>query len=519
MEPETNAIEKHLNDRGWRFLLVLSMCCAAYALALHALQARWYGGGAAGAPIAAGALANWGMRLYRDVWFGAPPGTVWVSALALAVKTSVWSVFALEWACAAACCLLIHRIARGWNSAASSAGGAALFLAFSAWSMGMGTLGEKFHVLLFLCALHVLYARRENAVRPGAPPAPRAERLMRVFPWVLPGVAAFFGLSAVPVSLFLLAYLKPWKNGKGNPLAPAFLVMLPAALFSVALLAVGDFGDFFDQVFRFGYYDYRARLSDNLYSFVEDYETFLISAPLWGLAAAYGLKSGGTRASIFRAWLLAEVVRMAVFEGFSPGAVLRCAGPLAVLSAGAIENLSAAQGGRAANRAALAFITVLFAVSLGRMSVVLWTDPDYYRGGAVIPWWRDAAADAVRRTSGENDRIYVWGDESILYLYARRLPATKFITPQPFTTPGYMSQKQLRDFADTFDTAPPFLVVSDSMFPEIDAAPPETPAAAALGIVRDAVREKYRLLSATGRLLVCMRRNGAGTPEPEDAGR
>lgn len=137
--------------------------------------------------------------------------------------------------------------------------------------------------------------------------------------------------------------------------------------------------------------------------------------------------------------------------------------PLAVLAGPSLTTLGRRRGvlaptqgwRRIAVVAAIVFslVTVAAGTVIGlRRNFLVGLNPDSEQSVAA---WLDA------RTP-DTGRIFVWGNEPSLYLYARRAPASKYLYAFPLTTPGYSSASQVSALVAELAANPPIAIVDAS---------------------------------------------------------
>jgi hypothetical protein len=75
------------------------------------------------------------------------------------------------------------------------------------------------------------------------------------------------------------------------------------------------------------------------------------------------------------------------------------------------------------------------------------------------------AATAVDTATGSAARLFVWGNEPLLYLEADRAPASRYVFLRPLTTPGYSDAAQAAALLDAWVAHPPDVIVDASINP------------------------------------------------------
>jgi hypothetical protein len=65
----------------------------------------------------------------------------------------------------------------------------------------------------------------------------------------------------------------------------------------------------------------------------------------------------------------------------------------------------------------------------------------------------------IRRHSGTNDKIFVWGHAADVYFFSGREPASRFIYPLPLLTPAYADSALIQSFLDELRTSVPSIII------------------------------------------------------------
>lgn len=79
----------------------------------------------------------------------------------------------------------------------------------------------------------------------------------------------------------------------------------------------------------------------------------------------------------------------------------------------------------------------------------------------------------IRKHSGADDKIFVWGHAADVYFFSGRKPASRFIYPLPLLTPAYADSMLIQSFLDELRTAAPSIIVdAANAAPGEDLVPP-----------------------------------------------
>lgn len=122
---------------------------------------------------------------------------------------------------------------------------------------------------------------------------------------------------------------------------------------------------------------------------------------------------------------------------------------------------------------------------------------------AITNAWHDdqvAVSSWLKTNTPASATLFVWGDDPEIYLSAGRAPACRFIYLDPMTTEGYWSPQRSAELLASWQSDPPGIVVeTPSGVPLFgSAAPGDDRRYDALGVLREFVRDNYRL-AYTGR--------------------
>ncbi|MEW6203524.1 MAG: glycosyltransferase family 39 protein, partial [bacterium] len=411
--------------------MILTVCSLLFSIAWQWFRIGWYGSGEAGEAIAAGALTTRGLSLYADIWHGGMPGVAWIATIVTKFSPSLMSIFVIEWVCTFICAVLIYFVARSVAERMTALSSASLFIAVSAGLTVRGAAGGKFYILLMLLAILIALRRKTSSFLVG----------------ILAGLAVMFHLSALIsgaaiLFAFCLGKKATGRLGSSSPnlfggVSIAAGLVSPFILLIVLFAAGGTLPALYDCVLRFGFYELLERYRNYDVQMRGLVDGLMMGAVLWGLPLIYGSNpSNRSTSAIFRWWFAAEALCMALTLDFSPGAMLRCFAPLAVLTAFAIERIcgKANQKPHSVLRTSHTLVFLLFMVMIGKVSSNLYGIGDSGREDRIRAEWRRAVAEMVHRFSEEDDLIYVWGSEAVLYHEAGRLPASRFFISRPFFT-------------------------------------------------------------------------------------
>ncbi|MDP9225474.1 MAG: glycosyltransferase family 39 protein [Actinomycetota bacterium] len=114
---------------------------------------------------------------------------------------------------------------------------------------------------------------------------------------------------------------------------------------------------------------------------------------------------------------------------------------------------------------ALVLVLIAGAVPAARRAREAFAEPSDYA------LTRTAVASYIELTTRRDDKIYVWGAESSIYLETDRRAPTRYIYVYPLYTRGYQSPELIEELLADFTASPPTLIV-DASTAAIQVVPP-----------------------------------------------
>ena len=372
---------------------------------------------------------------YRDAWNVKPPGINFAYALSILLfgqSAAGLRVFDLLWQTATALVVAFLAARMYGKRAAGIIAGIAYLIAY--FSQNYRDWGEPDGLLSLPLALALLFFLKTFA----------ADRL--VFWALAAGATGLAALFKLPMGIVGLAFLGYAVVLKGRPIDRAFLRPLALALgFAIPFAAVsgylysrGALEEFVTAQFVFAP-EYVARLrSVSSWSCIAHSLTRPILFFFYALAAAgiYSLLRAVARgerispaAAVLCAWLGAAIATLVMHGAWLRYHYLPMAVPLALLAAeplAALWTASRKRGGMAARCAlVLVGLSLVPAASAVRAH---YQDAWQVWSGAEAPGEWQALGTYLRERTAPGERIFVWGNIPVVYLYAERKAASRFLS-------------------------------------------------------------------------------------------
>lgn len=194
------------------------------------------------------------------------------------------------------------------------------------------------------------------------------------------------------------------------------------------------------------------------------------------------------------AWLVFTGVQGVFFDHYATAV----APPLVILAAPAL-------GGLLASIATHRRAVVLRALALTLMLVPPIVGVGLTEGSAHAADSLAAATTEVRRLTGPNDPIFVWGNEAAVYIEADRPPGSRFIFMFPLTLEGYATPARIDAILADWQARPPRVVIDATVNPGRVGGYPLTGSSgeanrpdATLDPLRDFILSRYQLEESVG---------------------
>ncbi|MGH9026576.1 MAG: ArnT family glycosyltransferase, partial [Acidimicrobiia bacterium] len=340
-------------------------------------------------------VLNAGGRLYEDAVDRKPPilPFIYAGAFRITGSDALWSVRLLAVGAHAATAGLLFIEARRRFGSRGGIGAAGLYLASAVALKPEDAQAANFEVFM----LPVMTA----AVALGA--------RGRTFAGGVALGAATLVKQTAATTLLPLAYLA-WRRGRSRellrlaagaviPLVVAALIVGPRNLFRWSFTDSGGYLDLegVSAGFRLG--------AENSHDFLLANAAFLVLLPL---AWRHRREDGD-----LWLWLIAAAIGVATGFRFFGHYYLQLAPPLALLAARPLAT---------ARRPLVATVAVLAAVP------ALWFVGEAFDAGHTRADITGQVSGYLRRHTGPDDRIFVWGHLPEIYWQSDRLPATRFVT-------------------------------------------------------------------------------------------
>jgi len=468
--------------------------------------------------LLAGIRIRDGFMPYKDIWDHKPPGTYLLNA---------GSQFAVPWldpwllywlltlVFTAAAILIIDRLLeRSLSPIAAYLWSLVCLLGIAAHPVALGGGATESFALLPLIAVLLAISGRQPTLRVSASIG------------LLLSVACVMSLQAVPAAavLFAAAVVRPPDASPGAVLRRVVAVGCGGVVLPLAvagwLSAGGAAADAFDQIVT-----YNAAYRES-----SDGITTLLPAVVL-LLCCLALPAGVQVARMVRRPRAFDRVGwVALIWAFGYSAYLGYQGrlylhylillvpPLVLLAAPGMEWLvirvrsadlkvrSAAIGLSVAAIAAFA-ISGLTAAELTGMTLGETSEASTASGETAA--WLDANTPSAAR-------LFVWGDDTALYLSSHRTPYDRYVYQFPLVTAGYWSPDRTSALLATWEASPPAVIVeTPSSVPMLGPSDPsnEDPRSYdTLDPLREFVRSHYRLAAALGNDAVYLPIAGSTAP-------
>jgi hypothetical protein len=450
-------------SRSW--LVVIAVACA---LRLPAINDRFYSNDEATYSAIAATLVSGG-TMYVDAVDHKPPGIAWLYASMFRVG----GVYRLRWirvllaATVALTGIAVAELTASLTGEPAARVAGLLYVVLSATGFAPNTQAANTELFSNLPLTLAAIAMLKQS---------RAGRTSHAWTWALiagvaTAVATLFRYQAAVAGVaWLLSLVIPRRNP--HAVAAAAGLAVGFGIGATALIGrfwlTGHLDDFLFWGWRYNFqYIASVPVRQELIRFAIG--TLPVIAA-WLPAIVLAAFAGRTDATLLWLWMAAMCVALSIGGRFFGNYFLIAAPPLAALAGAGAVSLYAS-----ARRRLLASLSTMV-VALGVVSAL-----------AVVVWDRfdpsPAILDATYRNAGEwigahsapADRIFVWGDSPQLYVYSRRLMATRFAftnyhtgtiwgtnpipgSPHP-PVPSLAVPRAWRELLDDIAHAPPALVV------------------------------------------------------------
>jgi hypothetical protein len=395
-----------------------------------------------------------GAVLYVDAWDHKPPGTYLLYAAAMRAVPFLdpWPVaWLLSVAATAGSGATLYAALRRlaldrWPALLASAGAVAAMAQYLT-ALG-GGLTEPIAVLPLSVAL-LLALDRTGPMRGLAAGALLGAAVATSIP-VIPGAVAVAGLLVAGPGVTRRATTVLALAAGGVAVAGAMLLWLAV---SGALPAAVDAVIGYAAAYRSTNQAAGATLSAPVAAWTMLSFLFLVVPAALGLLA--GLRGEAARRGVTlasSAWLLLSLA-LFVYQGrFFAHYAIPLAIPLGILAGIGLERASKL-GSRTLIHGTFA-VALLISIAAGLAGGLMEFEPvarDHQRSGGL--------ASVIQAETGADDQIWVWGNETELYLAADRPSATRYSYLYPLVTPGYSTPEMVAATLRQLEAAPPALVI------------------------------------------------------------
>lgn len=403
-----------------------------------------------------------GATLYVDVWDHKPPG-IYLLVAGLRVILPFLDPWHLNWLVSILATggigytLLVVARRAGASTTAAIIGSVGAVLGMSQYLLALGGgLTEPIATLPVTVSLALLMTRRGS------------EPVRTVLVGFLMSLGLLVSLQVMP-GVLAVAGLLLWVAGPHSRLRALLLMMagglLAPAAFASWLAASGALDGALDALVSYSV-AYRlladpgpAGLAGPVMSWTLLSLLFLIVPAALGSLALRRTSTGRAVGVMCLAWI-ALTVALLLYQGrLYAHYAIPLVVPLGVLAAIGVDRVLLLVSGasRAPMRlayvvpmAATCAVSVVGAVLSGQMSFVA-VMRDHPRSVAV--------ATAIRNVTAADDRVWVWGNEPQVYLYAGRRQATRYAYLLPLVTPGYTTSQQVASVVADLAADPPGAIV------------------------------------------------------------
>ena len=446
-----------------------------------------------------------GKMPYVDLFDNKPPGLYLVNSLGqlLMPWLDPWRVaWVLSLVFTAAAILVVDRLVRARASAAGSyLASVVCLVGRAAYPIALGGgLTELFAVLPLVVALQAV------TMAPGW----RASALAAC----LCSVACLFSVQALPAAVVLvLASLiarsgtidLPGRRDVVARRAVAALVgglLVPLAV-AAWLIARGAMADAIEQVVL---YNGAYRGSSSGLGHMLPVSSILLACLLVPVGITVGRMVRNPRAHDLASWLsvlwIVAVAAMLAFENrLFLHYLIMVMPPLILLWAPGVTWLVESARptmGRRPGRLALVLVAAMTVLSMVSAMTVVGLTATTINASAKAQDVTDRTAAWLRANTIATTSLFVWGDDTYLYLDAERAPDDRYVYQYPMVTPRYWSADKTASMLSAWEGSPPPVIVeSPTVVPLFR---PPTPGDDrnydTLGPLRDFVRAHYRLVAS-----------------------
>ncbi len=452
--------------------------------------------------VFAGARIREGFMPYRDLWDHKPPGAYLVDAFGQAVLPWLdpWLVsWLITFVVTAAAILIIDNLFKRRLSPVLAWFSSLVCLVVIAWypAAAGGGMTESFALLPLAAALWTI------ACRPRTWPVAAGVG-------VLLSVACLMSLQAVPPAAVIGVVACTGEKGSRTArdvVRRAVGMVLGGAVLPLAvlawLLAGGAMSSFLDQIVTYNA-AYRQTGADST-------KDLLVAVLTFGWLL---LPAGVTVARMVRAprafdrvhWsALAWIAVFALYAGYQGRLnfhyAILLAPPLTLLAAHGVQwQLVAAKSKDQALRVraisiagASACLLLISAAIAGQLVGTMTSHAGETEAAS------DATATWIRANTPASATVFVWGDDTRVYLYSNRSPYDQFVYQYPLVTPGYWSVDRTSALLAEWESSPPSVIVDGpGAVPMFRASPTDFDSSDlrnldTLGPLRDYARQHYRL--------------------------
>ena len=390
-----------------------------------------------------------GLLPYRDLWEAKPPAIFAAFALAQAVLPTSDPWLGTWLLCVAASTiigLLTYVLLLPTSRGAAAAGGVVVTVLVSAFPLSLGGGQTEPVAAAVALAAFVLAARRP----PGAGVAAACG--------VLSGIAVAASFLALPaLAGTAVVALRPGQSIARRAIAFAGGIVVVAAAIAAALVASGTLAEAWSALVTYNaVYALTVRLQGDAFAALAVI-SLLALAPLL-VAAALGLARLARHRILdwtvigAAAWVLLFAADIVLASRLMPHYLVLVAPPLVYLAVlGVTVTLGGSRRDAILGVAVLVAACIVAAPGVHGLFTVTGGSGDGQQSQAVAAWLRDHARD--------DDELFVWGNQPVLYYGSRLVPATPFIHLLAILTEGYGGAVLSRCVAGDLSADPPRFVV------------------------------------------------------------
>jgi hypothetical protein len=451
--------------------------------------------------VFAGVRIREGYMPYRDLWDHKPPGVYLLNAFGQVALPWLdpWLVsWILTFAVTAVAILIFDNLLRRRLSPGLAWISSLVCLVVIAWypaAVG-GGMTESFALLPLVAALWTIACRRRTW--------PAAAGV-----GVLLSIACLLSLQALPAAVVLAVVAGTGEKGARTAVEVVRRVaglvaggaVLPLAILGW-LIAGGALNSALDQLVTYNA-AYRGTGTDSTQGLLVAALTlgWLILAA--GVTVARMVRAPGTFDRVH--WsALAWVSAFALYAGYqgrlNSHYLILLAPPLTLLAAHGVQWQWIAI--RAQDRAlrirafalssTVACLLVISAASGGQLVGIMTSHAAETKAGS------DATSAWLRANTPASATVFVWGDDTRIYLSSGRSPYDQFVYQYPLVTPGYWSADRTSALLAKWEASPPSVIVDGpGAVPMLRANPTDFDTSDlrnldTFGPVRDYVRQHYR---------------------------